>query len=417
MEKEKILSALEALSKEKGIDEDYLIKAIEDAVRTASKKYFGEGEKIEVFFDREKGEVKVLVRKKVVSHVNDPTKEIHIEKAKKLFSEEIKEGDEVELTLPPETLGRIAAQAAKNVLFSRVKEAEEDRIYTKYKDLEGQVVTAKIHRISDGDVYLFIGRDEAILPKREQVHGEQYRPGREIKALLLKVHRYARPVQLILSRSRPELVIKLLEKEIPELAEGKIQVKGIVREPGIRSKIAVYSQDPTVDALGSCIGMKGNRVLAVTKELSGERIDIILWDEDPEKFIANAMSPARVKEVRILDPKARVAEVVVPDDNYSVAVGRKGTNIRLASRLTRWKIVLKTESERREEILKEVDESLPFAEFPKPLALALKRKNILTWEQLQRLSERELQALPGISKKFLDRIKEELNIRGYRLRR
>ncbi len=417
MEKERILKALEALSKEKGIDEDYLIKAIEDAVRTASRKYFGEGEKIEVFFDRESGEVKVIVRKKVVSRVQDPTKEIHIEKARKLFSEDIKEGDEVELTLPPQTLGRIAAQAAKNVLFSRVKEAEEDRVFNRYKDLEGQVVTARVHRISDGDVYLFIGRDEALLPRKEQVHGDVYRPGREIKALLLKVHRYARPVQLILSRSRPELVVRLLEREIPELAEGKIEIKGIVREPGIRTKIAVYSEDPAIDPLGSCIGMKGNRVLAVTKELSGERIDVILWNEEPEKFIANAMSPARVSEVRILDPEGMVAEVIVPDDNYSVAVGRKGTNIRLASRLTRWRIILKTESERREEILKEVDESLPFAEFPKPLALALKRKNILTWEQLQNLSEKELKELPGITGKFLERIKEELNIRGYTLRR
>ncbi len=417
MENEKILRAIEALSKEKGIDQDYLIKAIEDAVRTASKKYFGEGEKIEVYFDRERGEVKVLVRKKVVSRVSDPTKEIHIEKARKIFSEDVKEGDELELTLPPETLGRIAAQAAKNVLFSRVREAEEDRVFNKYRELEGQVVTAKVHRISDGDVYLFIGKDEALLPRREQIPSETYKPGREIKALLLRVYRYAKPVQLILSRTRPELVIRLLEREIPELAEGKIVVKGIVREPGIRSKIAVYAEDPTVDALGSCIGMKGNRVLAVTKELSGERIDIVLWDEKPEKFIANALSPARVSEVRILDPESKIAEAVVPDENYSVAVGKKGTNIRLASRLTRWKIILKTEGERREELLKETDESLPFAEFPKPLALTLKKMGILTWEKLQELSEKELRALPGVSKKFLERVKEELKIRGYRLRR
>ncbi len=417
MENEKILKAIEALSKEKGIDKDYLIKAIEDAVRTASRKYFGEGEKIEVYFDREKGEVKVLVRKKVVSHVKDPTKEIHIEKAKKIFSEDVKEGDEVELTLPPETLGRIAAQAAKNVLFSRVREAEEDRVFNKYRELEGHVVTARIHRISDGDVYLFIGKDEALLPKREQIPSETYRPGREIKALLLRVYRYAKPVQLILSRTRPELVVRLLEREIPELAEGKIKIKGIVREPGVRSKIAVYAEDPTVDALGSCIGMKGNRVLAVTKELSGERIDIVLWDEDPEKFIANALSPARVREVKIIDREKKIAEVIVPDENYSVAVGKKGTNIRLASRLTRWKISLKTESERREEVLKETDESLPFAEFPKPLALALKRMGILTWKQIQELPEKKLESLPGMSGKFLDRIKEELKIRGYKLRR
>ena len=416
MEKENIIEAIESLAKEKGIDRDYLIEAIEEALKAASQKYFGEGERIEANFDREKGEIKVHVKKRVVNRVEDPTKEIHIEQAKKMFGD-VKEGDEVEITLPPETLGRLAAQAAKSVLFNKVKEAEEERVFNEYKDLEGEIITARIHRVTDDDVYLLIGKDEALLPKKEQVPEEKYNPGKEMKFLVLRVLRESKPVQIIVSRSRPEFVGKLLEKEIPELKEGKVKIKKIVREPGIRSKVAVYSEDPNVDALGSCIGMKGNRVLSVTKELSGERIDIIQWDEDIEKFIANSLSPARVKNVQILDKERKIAEVVVPDDSYSVAVGRKGTNIRLASWLTRWKIILKAESEKREEILKEVDERLPFEEFPKPFALALKKRKIFTWSQLKDLSLKEISRLPGITGKFLNRIKEELEVRGYRLRR
>ena len=416
MEKENIIEAIESLAKEKGIDRDYLIEAIEEALKAASQKYFGEGERIEANFDREKGEIKVHVKKRVVNRVEDPTKEIHIEQAKKMFGD-VKEGDEVEITLPPETLGRLAAQAAKSVLFNKVKEAEEERVFNEYKDLEGEIISARIHRVTDDDVYLLIGKDEALLPKKEQVPEEKYNPGKEMKFLVLRVLRESKPVQIIVSRSRPEFVGKLLEKEIPELKEGKVKIKKIVREPGIRSKVAVYSEDPNVDALGSCIGMKGNRVLSVTKELSGERIDIIQWDEDIEKFIANSLSPARVKNVQILDKERKIAEVVVPDDSYSVAVGRKGTNIRLASWLTRWKIILKAESEKREEILKEVDERLPFEEFPKPFALALKKRKIFTWSQLKDLSLKEISRLPGITGKFLNRIKEELEVRGYRLRR
>ena len=416
MEKENIIEAIESLAKEKGIDRDYLIEAIEEALKAASQKYFGEGERIEANFDREKGEIKVHVKKRVVNRVEDPTKEIHIEQAKKMFGD-VKEGDEVEISLPPETLGRLAAQAAKSVLFNKVKEAEEERVFNEYKDLEGEIITARIHRVTDDDVYLLIGKDEALLPKKEQVPEEKYNPGKEMKFLVLRVLRESKPVQIIVSRSRPEFVGKLLEKEIPELKEGKVKIKKIVREPGIRSKVAVYSEDPNVDALGSCIGMKGNRVLSVTKELSGERIDIIQWDEDIEKFIANSLSPARVKNVQILDKERKIAEVVVPDDSYSVAVGRKGTNIRLASWLTRWKIILKAESEKREEILKEVDERLPFEEFPKPFALALKKRKIFTWSQLKDLSLKEISRLPGITGKFLNRIKEELEVRGYRLRR
>ncbi|MCD6454697.1 MAG: transcription termination factor NusA [Candidatus Aminicenantes bacterium] len=416
MEKENIIEAIESLAKEKGIDRDYLIEAIEEALKAASQKYFGEGERIEANFDREKGEIKVHVKKRVVNRVEDPTKEIHIEQAKKMFGD-VKEGDEVEISLPPETLGRLAAQAAKSVLFNKVKEAEEERVFNEYKDLEGEIISARIHRVTDDDVYLLIGKDEALLPKKEQVPEEKYNPGKEMKFLVLRVLRESKPVQIIVSRSRPEFVGKLLEREIPELKEGKVKIKKIVREPGIRSKVAVYSEDPNVDALGSCIGMKGNRVLSVTKELSGERIDIIQWDEDIEKFIANSLSPARVKNVQILDKERKIAEVVVPDDSYSVAVGRKGTNIRLASWLTRWKIILKAESEKREEILKEVDERLPFEEFPKPFALALKKRKIFTWSQLKDLSLKEISRLPGITGKFLNRIKEELEVRGYRLRR
>lgn len=416
MEKENLLEAIETLAKEKGIDKDYLVEAIEEALRAASRKYFGEGEKVEAHFDKEKGEVRVHVKKKVVERVEDPTKEIHIEQARKIFGD-VKVGEEVKITLPPETLGRIAAQAAKSVLFNKVREAEEERIYNEYKNLEGEIITARIHRVSDDDIYLLVGKDEALLPRKEQVPEEKYNPGREMKFLVIKVLREAKPVQIIVSRSRPELVAKLLEREIPELKEGKVKIRKIVREPGIRSKVAVYSDDPNIDALGSCIGMKGNRVLSVTKELSGERIDIILWDENIEKFIANSLSPARVKSVQVLDENRRIAEVVVPDESYSIAVGRKGTNIRLASWLTRWKIILKAESEKREEILKEVDERLPFEEFPKPLALALKKSRIFTWSQLKELSLKEISKLPGMSGKFLNRIKEELEVRGYKLRR
>jgi len=250
MEKDNILNAIEVLSKEKGIDRDFLIDAIEESLKAASQKYFGEGEKVEAYFDRGKGEVKVHVKKKDVNEVKEPTKEIHIEQAKKMFGD-VKIGQEVEITLPPETLGRLAVQAAKSVLLSKVKEAEEERIYREYKDMEGEIITAKVHRRTDGDVYLFIGKDEAVLPKREQIEGENYTVGKQMRFLVLRVLKEAKPVQILLSRSRPEFIAKLLEREIPELSEGKIEIKKIVRESGVRSKVAVTSEVPNVDALGS----------------------------------------------------------------------------------------------------------------------------------------------------------------------
>ncbi len=415
MIKEKLLDTIEQISREKGIDKEVLINAIEEALKAASAKYFGEGEIIETHFDRETGEVKVLVRKKVVERLENPAKEIHIEQAKKMFGD-VKVGDEVEIPLPAETLGRIAAQAAKSVILSKVREAERQRIYNEYKDRVGQVVTGTAHRIVDGDVFILIGKDEAVLPVREQIPGEVIKPGDMVKGLIVKVLREERPAQIIISRNRKEFVLKLLETEIPEIAEGVVKVMKIVREPGVRTKIAVYSEHRDVDPVGSCIGLKGNRVLAVTKQLNGERIDIIQWSSNPVEYIKNALSPARVSKVTVLDERRRIAEVVVPDDQYSIAIGKKGANIKLASRLVGWRIEMKTESQKRNELISMLNESLPFDEFPKPLALYLKKRKIRTWKELSKLGEKELLSV-GISKKFLNRIREELDIRGYKLRR
>ncbi len=415
MIKEKLLDTIEQISREKGIDKEVLINAIEEALKAASAKYFGEGEIIETHFDRETGEVKVLVRKKVVEKLENPAKEIHIEQAKKMFGD-VKVGDEVEIPLPAETLGRIAAQAAKSVILSKVREAERQRIYNEYKDRVGQVVTGTAHRIVDGDVFILIGKDEAVLPVREQIPGEVIKPGDMVKGLIVKVLREERPAQIIISRNRKEFVLKLLETEIPEIAEGVVKVMKIVREPGVRTKIAVYSEHRDVDPVGSCIGLKGNRVLAVTKQLNGERIDIIQWSNNPVEYIKNALSPAKVSKVTVLDERRRIAEVVVPDDQYSIAIGKKGANIKLASRLVGWRIEMKTESQKRNELISMLNESLPFDEFPKPLALYLKKRKIRTWKELSKLGEKELLSV-GISKKFLNRIREELDIRGYKLRR
>lgn len=416
MIKEKLLDTIEQISKEKGIDKEILINAIEEALKAASAKYFGEGEIIETHFNRETGEVKVLVRKKVVDRIENPAKEIHIEQAKKMFGDNVKLGDDVEISLPAETLGRIAAQAAKSVILSKVREAERKRIYEEYKDRVGQIITGTAHRVVDGDVFVLIGKDEAILPVREQIPGERIKPGDMVKGLIVKVFREERPAQIVISRNRKEFVYKLLEMEIPEIAERVVKVMRIVREPGVRTKVSVYSENKDIDPVGSCIGLKGNRVLAVTKQLNGERIDIIQWSKDPLEYIKNALSPAKVSKVNILDEKKRVAEVVVPDDQYSIAIGKKGANIKLASRLVGWRIEIKTESEKRSELISMLNESLPFDEFPKPLAIYLKKKKIRTWKELSRLGERELLSI-GVSRKFLNRIREELDIRGYKLRR
>ena len=340
------LDALTDVELEKNISKEDIITAIEDAVELAYKKNYGNYPNVRVLVDREDGEVLVLMSKEVVSEVEDDMMEVSLEEARS-YDERYEVGDVIEYQVDPKDFGRIAAQTAKQVVVQRIREAERRNSYDEFVNKQGEIVTAKIERINNGTMFLSVGNSEGILPLSEQVKTESFNVGDRIKVYVIDVKKATKGPQIFLSRSHPGLVRRLFELEVPEIADGTVEIKGIAREAGSRTKIAVYSHDENVDPVGACVGNRGTRVQNIVDELFGEKIDIIVWDEDPAVLISNVLKPAEVEGVYInyVSEKEKMATAVVPEQQLSLAIGREGQNVRLAARVSGWKIDIKSKSQ------------------------------------------------------------------------
>ncbi len=345
-----LINVIEQIGREKGIDKEILFEALESALLSASRKALGPAENVRMHIDRKTGDFHVYCRKKVVQEVSDDKLEISLEDAKALNRDaELDDELELEQERPPQEFGRIAAQTAKQVILQKVRDAEREGIYSEFAGKEGQLLRGVVHRIEKRNVILEIGKAEAILPEREQIPGERYNPGDRIRAFVLEVRRTAKGPQISLSRTHPGYLARLFETEIPEIQEGIVIVKATAREAGERAKVAVASTKRDVDPIGACVGLRGTRIQVISRELRGEKIDIIEWSHDPATFVARALSPARVSSVVITEPAAPDGQpsalVVVPDNQLSLAIGKKGQNARLAAKLTGMRIDIKSESE------------------------------------------------------------------------
>src|SRR3990172_911171 len=345
---------LEQVGKDKGISKAILIDAIESAVLIAAKKKYGADKEIESHFNEELGEVELFQFKTVVKDVVDPDNEVSHEKAVK-EDPGVEVGDSLGMKLDASGFGRIAAQAAKQIIVQKLRDAERDNIYNEFRERKGEILNGIVKRFEHGDMIVDLGKTEAVLSQKEQVPGENYRPTERVRAYLVDVKKTSKGPNIILSRTHPGMVAKLFELEVPEIHEGIVKIKNVVREPGSRVKIAVVSEDRDIDPVGACVGMKGSRVQAVVQELKGEKIDIVEWVDDPARFVCNALSPAQIAKVLVNDAE-KTMEVIVPDNQLSLAIGKRGQNVRLAAKLTGWKIDIFSESKKAQ--LMEVEKAL-----------------------------------------------------------
>jgi transcription termination/antitermination protein NusA len=339
---------IEQVSKEKGIDRQVIVDALKDAMLSAAKRTYGPEKKIEAQWNAEIGEVELFEIRTVVDQIQDSENEVTLAEARRSIDPEAEVGDELLAKLPPEKFGRIAAQAAKQNIIQRVRDAERDSIFKEFKTRKGELATGTVQRFEKKNIIVNLGRADAILPEKEQIPRERYRPQDRIRAYVLEVDMTSKGPQIVLSRTHPGFLKKAFEQEVPEIYEGIVEIKAVAREPGGRAKIAVASNDSDVDPVGACVGMKGTRVQAVVQELRGEKIDIVPWTPDPAEFVCRALAPAKVAKI-IMDEDDRGMEVIVPDDQLSLAIGKKGQNVRLASRLTGWKLDVRSEAEAEEE--------------------------------------------------------------------
>ena len=328
------------LSKERGVEPSIIISAIEESLRVASAKYFSHKEKIAIFFRPEKGELRVYAVKRVVETPQDPGAEIALEEARKI-KPSASPGETIEIDLPADTLGRISAQAAKHVIFQKVRDAELERVYSEFAPRIGEIVTGTVRRFENNNIILDVNKTEAFFPAREKLPNEEFSRGDTVRALITQVQKTTLGPQIYVSRTHPRFLAKLLELEVPEIANGNIEIKDLVRQPGERAKVAVASKERDIDPVGACIGVKGNRILSISKELQGEKIDVIEWSPQPFTYAKTALSPARIERIVIVDKQEKTMEAIVPRDQLPLAIGKKGINVKLASRLVGWKIEIK----------------------------------------------------------------------------
>ena len=356
IDNKELIIALEDLEKEKGIKKEYLLDSIETALVTAYKRNFDSLENVRVEMDRKTGATHVYSIKVAVEKVENSETQISMEEAKKI-NPDISEGETVEIEIVPRNFGRIAAQTAKQVIIQKLRELEREIIFNEYNDRKGEIVTGLIQKADRNIVVMDLGKLEGVMPSKEQIPTEHYRVNDKIKGYVLDVEKGSKGApQVIVSRSHPDFVRKLLEFEIPEIYEGVIEIKSVSRDPGYRSKVAVYSPDPNIDPVGSCVGQKGVRIQNVINELNGEKIDVIEWNEDPSIYIASSLLPAKILAVDI-KPEEKFAQVIVPDDQLSLAIGKSGQNARLAAKLTNWKIDIKSETQFREMLMNAQNET------------------------------------------------------------
>ncbi len=346
------MNALEELRKQHGIEKETLLEAIESAVKSSYRRNYGAaGQDVEVTVDRDTGTVKIDQFREVVEEVSDPRNEISLEEAREI-DPGYELGDRVRFEVAPERFARIAAQTSKQVITQRVREAERERIYNDFIEKEGDMITGLVQRVHNSNILIDLGKTESILEPSEQIPGERFKEGDRVKLYIAEVNKTTKGPQIVLSRSHPQLVKRLIELEVPEVHEGEVEIIDIVREAGHRSKVAVRSNESNIDAVGACVGQRGSRIQNVVREIRGEKVDIVRWSRMPEEYIANALSPAEVSHV-ILDEDEKVAQVVVPDDQLSLAIGKAGQNARLAARLTQYKVDIQSLSEAEESGLTE----------------------------------------------------------------
>jgi N utilization substance protein A len=328
------------LSKERGVEPSVIIGAIEESLRVASANYFNHNEKITVLFRPEKGELRVFAAKRVVEKAQDLGSEISLDEARKVRPSAAV-GDKVEVELPADTLGRISAQAAKQVIFQKVRDAEQEKVYDDFAPRIGEIVAGTVRRFENGNIILEINKTEALFLARDMLSNDEFARGDTVRALITQVQKTTKGPQISVSRTHPRFLAKLLELEIPEIANGNIEIKDLVRQPGERAKVAVHSRERDIDPVGACIGVKGNRILNISKELQGEKIDIVAWSAHPSAYAKAALSPARIERIVLLDQAGKAMQAIVSRDQLSLAIGKKGINVKLASRLVGWKIEIK----------------------------------------------------------------------------
>jgi transcription termination/antitermination protein NusA len=387
---------IDQVAKEKGITRDTLVEALEAALVSAARKKYGGKVELEAQYSDESGEVEVFLFKDVVDIVEDVTTEIDLETARRELDPDAEIGDQLGVKMDTESFGRIAAQTAKQVIIQKVKDAERENIYTEYKDRRGDVVTGVVQRFEKRNLVVNLGRAEAILPFTEQIPRENYRQNDRIRALILDVRRTQKDPQIILSRSNPAFLVKLFEQEVPEIAEGIVRIMCAAREPGQRAKIGVRSSDADVDPVGACVGMKGSRVQAVVQELRGEKIDIIPWNDDPAHFVCNALAPSEISKV-IIDQDTGTMEVIVADDQLSLAIGKKGQNVRLAAKLTGWKIDVRSESKEEKITGESFERLLAIDAMDEETATILFENGYRTPEDIAKASLAEVSSFVGIT--------------------
>jgi N utilization substance protein A len=385
---------IDQIAKDKGIDRGEIIGALEEAMKQAARKRHGQEKEIEARFNDDLGEVELFEFKEVVENVEDPANQIALDPARQL-DPEAEVGDEIGMKMDTSGFGRILAQTAKQVIIQRIRDAERENVHEEYKDRKGEIVNGIVRRFEKGAIIVDLGRAEAVLPPKEQVPRESYRPGDRLRAYVTEVNKATKGPQIVLSRASIDFLTKLFEQEVPEMYEGIVTIESAAREPGGRSKIAVASRDSDVDPVGACVGMKGSRVQAVVQELRGERIDIVPWSPDTARYVCSALSPAQVSKV-IIDEAAKSMDVIVPDDQLSLAIGRRGQNVRLAVQLTGWRIDIKSESKMRE-IAQWLSEAVSVVEgCGDPEAELLLQQGITSLEDLAECQSDLLTSLPGI---------------------
>ncbi|MBT3316404.1 transcription termination factor NusA [bacterium] len=400
-EKFDILQALSAITREKNIDRDIVIESLEAGLQSAAKRKFGNEAIIEAKIDQENGTMTVEQILNVVDEIEDEEAEITLKDAKAEYGSDVGVGDQIRIDLPLSDFGRNAILVAKQIIVQKVREAERSRIFDEYKDKVDTIVTGTIQQVDRGNILINLDRVEALLPWREQIRGEKHMQGRSVRAFVIEALDNAKGPQVILSRAHPLFLKALFDQEVPEIQEGIVEIKAVAREPGSRSKIAVTSSDDRVDAVGSCVGMRGSRVQAVTRELAGERVDIVSWSADPSALISRALSPAEVSQI-VLRESLNEATVVVSDDQLSKAIGKEGKNVRLAAKLTGWKIDLISVREHsvrqlvRQEVALEIDDMTGVSE---KIAASLRGAGLMTIEDVAGATISALLEIDGVGEK------------------
>ncbi len=385
---------IDQIARDKGIDPNEIIGALEEAMKQAARREQGQDIEIDAKYNDELGEVELFEFRDVVETVTNKLTEVDLQSARE-FDPEAEVGDEIGVKMDTSGFGRILAQTAKQVIIQRIREAERENVYEEYQDRKGEIVNGIVRRFEKGAIIVDLGRTEAVLPMKEQVPRENYRPNDRLRAYVIDVNKAAKGSQVVLSRTCIEMLTKLFEQEVPEMYEGIVRIESAAREPGGRSKIAVVSRDSDVDPVGACVGMKGSRVQSVVQELRGERIDIVPWSPDPARYVCSSLSPAQVSKV-IIDDTEGSMDVIVPDDQLSLAIGRKGQNVRLAVQLTGWRIDIKSESKMRE-LAHWLSEAVSIVEgCGDPEAELLLQQGITSLEDLGECDAELLSSLPGI---------------------